>query len=233
MKDKKNIWIIGAGGIGLAIANAYQKQGDEVWLISSKAQNEKGLNTVLLHHLDEEGINHFIKRQPIPDEVVLSAGLLHQDTDQPEKSILQLERNWLMKSMDANVLPTMLWCKYLTQMMKSSDTVKVASLSARVSSVSDNRLGGWHSYRMSKAALNMLIKNISIEWAMKYPTSCIIGYHPGTVDTLLSKPFQANVKKESLFSAEKAANYFISVFAKKQPQDSGQLFDWQDKTIPF
>ena len=100
-----------------------------------------------------------------------------------------------------------------------------------MSSISDNRLGGWHSYRMSKCMLNMLIKNISIEWYLKSPQSIIFGYHPGTVDTLLSKPFQSRLKAGQLFSATDAASYFFDCMNTRSPEHSGKVYDWQQKEI--
>lgn len=107
----------------------------------------------------------------------------------------------------------------------------MSCFSARVGSISDNKLGGWHSYRMTKAMLNMLIRNIAIECRFKSPGSIIFGYHPGTVNTSLSKPFQSSLNGKSLFSAEQAANYFLNTIEKIKKEDSGFLFGWQYKQI--
>ena len=107
-----------------------------------------------------------------------------------------------------------------------------AALSARVGSISDNRLGGWHSYRASKSALNQLIKCFSIELAIKRPQAICVGLHPGTVDTALSKPYQAGVAGDKLFEAHVAARHLLGVLDRLTPVQSGGVFDWAGIEIP-
>jgi NAD(P)-dependent dehydrogenase (short-subunit alcohol dehydrogenase family) len=108
-----------------------------------------------------------------------------------------------------------------------------AALSARVGSISDNHLGGWYGYRASKAALNMLLKTASIEYHRTHKSLIIAGLHPGTVDSKLSKPFQANVPKEQLFTPEFAAQQLLQVLGNLTPEDSGNCFDWSGEKIEF
>ena len=108
-----------------------------------------------------------------------------------------------------------------------------AALSARVGSISDNRLGGWHSYRASKAALNMLLRNIAIEVARKNKGAVVAGLHPGTVDTGLSEPFQGNVPNGKLFSPEHSAAELLKVVDRLQPEQSGRCFDYAGLEIAF
>jgi NAD(P)-dependent dehydrogenase (short-subunit alcohol dehydrogenase family) len=108
-----------------------------------------------------------------------------------------------------------------------------AALSARVSSISDNRLGGWHAYRASKAALNMLMHNFAIELSRKSPEALCVALHPGTVDTPLSRPFQGNVPIEKLFSAERSVADLLRVIDRLQSAHSGQLVAWDGSVIPF
>jgi len=128
-------------------------------------------------------------------------------------------------------MPSLLFSKYITMSLKRNSTLKMICFSARVGSISDNRLGGWHSYRMSKAMLNMLVRNVSIEWKLKSPHSIIVGYHPGTVDTNLSKPFTDNVDEKKLFNPEKAAAYCLNVIDKLTIDKSGLLLDWNNQII--
>jgi NAD(P)-dependent dehydrogenase (short-subunit alcohol dehydrogenase family) len=107
-----------------------------------------------------------------------------------------------------------------------------AALSARVGSIGDNRLGGWHSYRASKAALNMLIKNASIELARTRPDAVIVGLHPGTVDTGLSKPFQRGVAHNKLFTPEYCAERLIAVTDGLTRDDTGHVFAWDGARVP-
>ena len=106
-----------------------------------------------------------------------------------------------------------------------------AALSARVGSIGDNGLGGWHSYRASKAALNMLLKNFAIELGRTHPKAIVAGLHPGTVETGLSAPFQSNVPDGKLFTPEFSARKLLDVLANLCPEDSGYVFDWQGERI--
>ena len=108
-----------------------------------------------------------------------------------------------------------------------------AALSARVGSISDNQLGGWYGYRASKAALNMIIKSLSVEVARNRPHTVCVGLHPGTVDTGLSKPFQSGVSADKLFTPQFAAQRLLSVVNNIEPQHSGQTFAWDGSPIPF
>lgn len=107
-----------------------------------------------------------------------------------------------------------------------------AALSARVGSISDNQLGGWHAYRASKAALNMLLRTFAIELARRNPRAVCVGLHPGTVDTGLSAPFQANVPEGKLFTPDFAAARLLEVVDRLKPDDSGHVFAWDGQLIP-
>ncbi|PKI75214.1 hypothetical protein CRG98_004365 [Punica granatum] len=109
----------------------------------------------------------------------------------------------------------------------------VANLSARVGSIGDNRLGGWHSYRASKSALNQLTKTVSVEFARKKdPIACIL-LHPGTVDTDLSKPFQRNVPEGKLFTKEYSVQRLLGIIDNAKRQDNGKFFAWDGQEVPW
>jgi NAD(P)-dependent dehydrogenase (short-subunit alcohol dehydrogenase family) len=108
-----------------------------------------------------------------------------------------------------------------------------AAISARVGSISDNRLGGWHAYRASKAALNMLIRNFAIELASRNKQAICVALHPGTVDTNLSKPFQAGVTQEKLFTPGHSAAAMLTVLDAATAERTGTLIAYDGQTIPF
>ena len=108
-----------------------------------------------------------------------------------------------------------------------------SSLSARVGSISDNKIGGWYSYRASKAAQNQFLKTLSIEWRRKFPLSIVSILHPGTVDTKLSKPFQATVPKYKLFTTYQSCGYLIDIISEQKPSDSGKFLAWDSSIIPW
>jgi len=107
-----------------------------------------------------------------------------------------------------------------------------AALSARVGSIEDNRLGGWHSYRASKAALNMLIRTLAIEYRRRNPGG-VMALHPGTVDTGLSKPFQRNIPAEKFLSSAQSAAHLLRVVAGLAAEQSSGFYAWDGKSITF
>ena len=220
----ESAWIVGVGGIGAAIKKFLQEKGVEVRCFSTNNINSLDITS-------QACVTELVETSKLPDTIIITAGILHDESNLPEKSISAVEKDWLYQNINVNVLPTLYFAKALTKRIKRSDKIVFASFSARVSSISDNRLGGWHSYRMSKCMLNMLIKNVAIEWSLKSPSSTIFGYHPGTVDTPLSKPFQKRIQKEQLFSGEKAANFFWDCLSTRTPKDSGKVFDWRIEEI--
>ena len=137
------------------------------------------------------------------------------------------------KSFMINTFGPAVTAKYFLPLMRRDRKAVFAALSARVGSISDNRIGGWYAYRASKAALNMVLKTLSIEFGRRFKETVIIGMHPGTVDTDLSKPFQGNVPEGKLFSPEFSAKKLLSVIDQAEPRDSGLLFAWDGEKISF
>ncbi|XP_054802158.1 uncharacterized protein LOC129305946 [Prosopis cineraria] len=159
---------------------------------------------------------------------------------QPETTLSKVEKSSLMLAYEVNAVGPILVIKHMWPLLKvgggfgtERSVAVVASLSARVGSIGDNRLGGWHSYRSSKAALNQLTKTISVEFARKKdPIACIL-LHPGTVDTDLSKPFQRNVPDDKLFTKEFSAQKLLSIINNVKRHDNGKFFAWDGQEIPW
>ena len=104
-------------------------------------------------------------------------------------------------------------------------------MSARVGSISENKLGGWYSYRASKTALNQVVKNFSIEVFRTNPNAVILGLQPGTVESNLSEPFKKNVAREKLFTPEYSAEMLAKVILDSTQKDSGDLLSWDSEII--
>ena len=168
------------------------------------------------------------------DLVIVATGILHDGPDlRPEKTWRSLDASALERVYRINTIGPALIAKHLLPSLAPDRKSVFAALSARVGSISDNRLGGWHAYRASKAALNMLIKTFAIELARRNPKALCVGLHPGTVDTKLSRPFQSNVPKPKLFDVDFVASRLLSVLDRLTPEDSGKLFAWDGQRIPF
>lgn len=168
------------------------------------------------------------------DLVLVSTGILHRGDDlRPEKSLSELDGGTLAEVLAVNTIGPALVAKHFLPMMRRSQKTVFAALSARVGSIQDNRLGGWASYRTSKAALNMLLKTISIEHARRFPRSVITALHPGTVDSELSAPFTARVKPGQLFAPQKSARHLLDVIDGLEPEDTGGFFAWDGARIDY
>ena len=166
--------------------------------------------------------------------VLVATGILHVGDDiKPEKSWRALDRISMEAVFRVNAIGPALVAKHFLPLLAQNRKSVFAALSARVGSIEDNRLGGWYAYRSSKAALNMLIRTLSIELARLNPSALCVGLHPGTVNTSLSKPYQGSVSKEHLFSVERSASHLLHVLNSLQPEQSGQIFAWDGKPISF
>lgn len=172
-----------------------------------------------------------IPQTPLIDWVFIATGWLHDDRYGPEKTYKSLDTDHLIHAYRINAIGPALLLKQLIIRLKPSNACRVGIVSARVGSISDNGLGGWHAYRASKAALNMLIKNFAIELARKKSRHIIVGLQPGTTDTALSAPFQRNVPEGQLQPPEYTATQLVRVMQKLRPEDSGGLFDFLG--LPF
>ncbi|MEI7444681.1 MAG: SDR family NAD(P)-dependent oxidoreductase [Burkholderiales bacterium] len=168
-----------------------------------------------------------------PRLAIVATGLLHApDGLRPEKSLAMLDGARLARLFAVNATGPALMAKHLLPAMPREGRSTFAAVSARVGSISDNRLGGWYGYRASKAALNQLLRTAAIEWARSAREGVCVGLHPGTVDTALSKPFQANVADGKLFTPAQSAAMLLDVIARLGPADSGKVFAWDGSEVP-
>ena len=165
--------------------------------------------------------------------LVICNGVLQGEGYRPERALSQLEGAAMQKVFELNTFLPMRVLSALMPVIKQSRSPKIAVLSARVGSISDNRLGGWYSYRGSKAALNMMLKCAAIELRRVNPQAKLMAYHPGTVDTPLSKPFQASVSAEKLFSPARAAAALDTVLNGFEVEGDLAYLDWQGQPIPW
>jgi NAD(P)-dependent dehydrogenase (short-subunit alcohol dehydrogenase family) len=224
--------IIGAsGGIGAAFADLLAEEGahDRVWAFGRSMPGEAHLDLT-----DEASIAAAAERVaggPPPSLILVATGILHDGERGPEKSLRDLDAGWMARVFAVNAIGPALVAKHFAPLLPRTGSPVFAALSARVGSVSDNRMGGWHGYRASKAALNMLIRNIAIEIARRNDRAIAVGLHPGTVDTALSKPFQGNVAPGKLFAPDRAALQLLDVIEGLKPVDSGKCFAWDGAEI--
>ncbi len=166
--------------------------------------------------------------------VIVASGLLHAgEALQPEKTWRSLDAAALQRAFAVNAIGPALAAKHFLPLLAPDRKSAFAALSARVGSIADNHLGGWYAYRASKAALNMLLRSLAVELARRNDQALCVGLHPGTVDTALSRPFQAAVPEGKLFTPAKAAGQLLNVLDGLAAEDSGRLFAWNGQRIPF
>jgi NAD(P)-dependent dehydrogenase (short-subunit alcohol dehydrogenase family) len=164
--------------------------------------------------------------------VIVASGLLHESSRvQPEKSWDALDPDVMERVFAVNCIGPATVARHFLPLLPRGRRSVFAALSARVGSISDNKLGGWYTYRASKAALNMLIRTLAIELARKNPSALCLALHPGTVDTNLSAPFRSGVSRGQLFSRERAASQLLAVIDSAAASQSGQLLSWDGQEI--
>jgi NAD(P)-dependent dehydrogenase (short-subunit alcohol dehydrogenase family) len=182
--------------------------------------------------LDEGSIETALAGLESIDLAIVATGRLQAPGGmQPEKSWRALDKAMLMESFAVNAVGPALVAKSVLPRLPRSGKAVFAALSARVGSISDNRLGGWYAYRSSKAALNQLIRTFSIELARQRKDAICVGLHPGTVDSSLSRPFQMGVEPDRLFAPRFAAERLLAVIDALEATQSGQLIAWDGSTI--
>ena len=222
--------VLGAsGGLGTALSDAIVRSGRFGRLVKFSRASEPAIDL-----LDEVSLERAAKYASGNDGVRLvidATGFLHDDRHKPEKTWRNLEPDKLARAFALNAIGPALIVKHFLPLMPPSGKAVFATLSARVGSIGDNRLGGWYSYRASKAALNQLVRTAAIELKRLKPEAVCVALHPGTVDTPLSQPFsRAGLQVQS---PSNAARHLISVIDKLGPDESGGFFDWRGAPVPW
>lgn len=221
--------VIGSGGIGGALAEALRSAADydEVVVLGRRS-------TPALDLLDEASIAacaRWLAARRAPELVIDATGILHGPDMAPEKSWRELDPATLAQAFAINAIGPALLMKHFLPLLPRDRRAVFATLSAKVGSIGDNRLGGWYAYRASKAALNQLVRTASIELRRNRPQAICVALHPGTVDTGLSAPFAKSglqVQPPAL-----AAQRLLTVLAGLKAEDSGQFFDYRGEHLPW
>jgi NAD(P)-dependent dehydrogenase (short-subunit alcohol dehydrogenase family) len=236
--------VIGAGGgIGQELVKQLAERHPNAIIHSvSRTDNANLLSNQHHHCLDSTNENEvdalaktFATQNVKFDTVICTTGVLHTSghkTLKPEKRLEDISTDQLAEYFRVNTAVPAIWLKFLVKLL-NKDGANVVFFSARVGSISENGLGGWYGYRASKAALNMIVKTASVEYARRSPKTILACYHPGTVDTELSKPFQANVKPGKLFTTEFTVSQLLSHMQKFDIEQSPYYIDWDGQNIAY
>ena len=239
-EDLRVIVVGSTGGIGGAFIDklAASEQVSKIYALSRAGQSHPSSKVANLtfdftNEASIEAAAEALRETGAFDLCIIATGLLQGQGIAPEKNMRAMSLEAFQTSFMVNTFGPALTAKYFLPLMRRDRKAVLAALSARVGSISDNRIGGWYAYRASKAALNMVLKTLSIEFGRRFKDTIIIGMHPGTVDTGLSKPFQRNVPDGKLFTPEFSAEKLLAVIDQVGPKDSGLLFAWDGEQVPF
>ena len=220
--------VIGAsGGIGAALVRRLEASGPFAVV---HALSRSGTGFDLEDEASIAAAAASISAGPPPTLVFVATGVLHHGFE-PERSWRALDAGHLLRDYRINAVGPALVARHFLPLLPRHRRAVFTALSARVGSIGDNRLGGWHSYRASKAALNMILRNLAVELGRTHPQAVVAGLHPGTVDTGLSAPFQKGVKPEKLVTADHSAERLLAVVEGLTPADSGGVCAWDGARI--
>ena len=228
----------GSGGIGLGVVKQALKRFPDAVVYGTYYRHPPEFRDqrLIWSHLDvasESEIKLFSEQFPSVDILVNAVGILHIASHRPEKSVQEFDPAFFQKNITTNVAPSLLLAKHFQKKLKSQKTAFFVAISARVGSIGDNQLGGWISYRTSKAALNMALKTLSIEWKRTVPECCVLLFHPGTTDSGLSRPFQRNVPKEKLHAPESTAGALLNLLENISPAQTGHFLSYDGQEIEW
>lgn len=219
MRIKRSLIIGASGGIGAAMTNVV---GGEVTQLSRR---QDGFDVT-----DEASIAKHLQGLSGPfDLIFVATGSLVIDGAEPEKAIRSLTPEALIDQYRTNAVGPILVLKHALRLMPAEAPSCFAALSARVGSIGDNRIGGWHSYRAAKAGLNQLIHGAAIELKRTHKQAVVLALHPGTVDTAFTRNYRVNQK----LNPDDAARRLLNVIKTRRPSDSGKFFDHRGTEIPW
>ncbi len=229
--DTKNVLIGSSGGIGNALKKELSLKVGSKNLICYSRNIDNKLDLTNEQKISEAAEE--LKSKNVRINILINAiGYLHDKNYFPEKKISDIKIDYMLKSFKVNTIAHALIIKYFSPLMVQDSTSVLACLSARVGSISDNYLGGWFSYRASKAALNQIVKSSSIEFKRKKSNIIFVSIHPGTVLTNLSNPF-LNKDKNNFFTTEESAKKILNLISALKIENSGNFLDYQGDIIPY
>jgi len=227
---KLAVVIGGRGGIGAALVEALEQQGAYDRVISLSRQSDPAIEFTDIGSVERAA--GWLAEQPGEIRLVIDAtGFLHDDRFGPERSLRDLDPDHMSKAFLINAIGPAILMRHILPLLPRDGRSVFATLSARVGSISDNRLGGWHSYRASKAALNQLVRGASIELGRRSKEAVCVALHPGTVDTPLSQPFSKSGL--DVRPAGEAADDILAVIDGLTAADTGGFFDHKGESIAF
>tara|TARA_R110002072_G_scaffold534_6_gene4033 strand:- start:210936 stop:211667 length:732 start_codon:yes stop_codon:yes gene_type:complete len=238
-KEAKHILIFGMGEIAKAITEHIQILNPNVKLYGvTRSKNRSIKNVKLFFHDPTDSSSWSRLEQEIGklnitfDLIFSSYGVLHNDKLRPEKRLADIQLENMIEAHCINTFSCALIAKHFSQFLPIKKSSTLVFLSAKVGSIEDNKMGGWYSYRSSKAALNMMMKNISIELGRSRKLLSVQCIHPGTTKSALSKPFLSSTNLKVRSPLESAKN-ICNVIEEASRQGTGLFKNWDGSDLPW
>lgn len=240
MKNKTALVTGASGAIGSAVLTALLDRSEgRVHALSRSAPPADLPPRVQWHQTDYSDASLGRVADAIRDAdeslelLLITNGILHDGSLQPERALRQLDATAMERVFAVNTFLPMRILAAMTPLLRKAEAPRIVALSARVGSITDNGLGGWYSYRGSKAALNMMMKSAAIEFRRLNRRAKLMVFHPGTTDSALSAPFQARVPEGKLFSPDFVAERLMAVLAESTADGELDYVDWAGEPIPW
>lgn len=241
LNNCSNVLILGQGDIGTAIQFQLEKHGSNIKVYSASRTNNTNQSDsqFFIHHdpLSEKSwsllTSKLRERTSSLDLIISTYGLLHSESIAPEKKLEDINLETLNQVFQVNAFTAPLSAKYLQSFLSKETPSVLVYLSAKVGSISDNRIGGWYGYRSSKAALNMFAKTISIELKRKKYKTHVMLIHPGTTKTKLSRPFLGNTQYKVWTPEETAKHVLEVIFKYYNYEENCSFLNWDGEVLPW
>jgi len=220
---KRALCIGASGGIGSALVAALGERG---FAVETLSRRQHGLDIT-----DPLSVEKALSGLSGPfDVVVIATGVLAARDATPEKSLSAIRADHMAEVFATNCIGPSLILGQLGALLSKASPPRIGVLSARVGSIGDNNIGGWHSYRASKAALNQVIRGAAIEFSRTLKGSICVALHPGTVET----PFTAKYAgRHATVRPEQAASDLVDVLLDLETGQTGQFFDYSGAVVPW
>lgn len=232
--------VVGAsGGIGRALCRQLEQDGPVVAVSRSSAPDALPASVTWLCCDGSEAAITTLLNDGLARwrgqwrRVFLCHGLLHDHQQRPEKRLEQVDESALLRSFEVNALLPLRWLRLLWPALRGPQTCVVTAFSARVGSIGDNRSGGWYAYRTAKAALNQLLCTTAVELGRRAPNVKLLAFHPGATATELSRPFQAGLPADYLWSTDRVAQRLLRLTATLVPDATLSFLDRDGLEIPY
>lgn len=246
----KRVVIAGvSGAIGGALATRLIERGSQTRVIGLCRDTEKAPEALRAHEQSAvlpwdaedsesplavaEALDSLLSRDEGIDAFIYAAGLLHGPGMFPEKRLEDLDSASVARAFAVNATGFGLLAQALLPWLRHREFKRVAAISAKVGSITDNGFGGWYAYRSSKAALNMLVRNLSIELPRRCKPIACVALHPGTTESALSEPFSQSLAKLKVHTAEETAANLLTVLDNVAEGDNGRFLSWDGSELPW